>query len=213
MKRYQIIRKIGNGTTSQVYQAEDEEGDIFALKVFSSSSRETDWSGKEETRILKQLHHPNILTIIDYIASPHPTIVMEYIEGDSLEERLHKGGPLHSRDALSLLKTISEAILYAHQKGIFHGDLSPKNVLLKKNDPFHPVICDFGLSQKGTKEGDISALLKIFTLAGGPNPYPINKANPTLASLIRDCKAGLSETPFIPSPKKKNRLSGFFGKS
>ena len=213
MMRYHIIREIGKGTTSQVYQAEDEEGNLFALKVYSTSSRETDWSGKEETRLLKQLHHPNILPIIDYISSPKPTIVMEYIEGDSLEERLHKGGPLHSRDALSLLKTISEAMLYAHQKGIFHGDLSPKNILLKKNDPSQPVICDFGLSQKGTKEGDISALLKIFTLAGGPNPYPIKTANPTLASLIRDCKAGLSETPYISSPKNKKRLFGFFGKS
>jgi|TARA_B100001971_G_C18194462_1_gene540587 serine/threonine protein kinase len=213
MKRYQIIREIGKGTTSQVYQAADDEGNIVALKVFSSSSRETDWSGKEETRLLKQLHHPNILPIIDYISSPKPTIVMEYIEGDSLEERLHKGMPLHSRDALSLLKTISEAMLYVHQKGIVHGDLSPKNILLRKGNPLHPIICDFGLAQKGTKEGDISALLKIFTIAGGTNPYPIKKVYPTLTSLIRDCKAGLSEIPYISPPKNKKRLFGFFGKS
>ena len=212
MKQYHIKRVIGKGTTAQVYQAEDERGNRVALKIFPSS-RETTWLGKEETRLLKQLRHANILTFIDYTATPQPTIAMEYIEGSSLAENLHKNGTLHSRTALSLLKTLAEAMTYAHQKGICHGDLSPKNILLRKGDPLQPVICDFGLSQKGTKEGDITSLIEIFRVAGGQNPYPIKTENPTLNSLIRDCTAGLSETPYLPSKSKKKGIFRFFRKS
>jgi serine/threonine protein kinase len=138
---------------------------------------------------------------------------MEYIDGCSLEARLHKKGPLYGRTALSLLKTLSEAMVHAHSKGVFHGDLSPKNILLRNEDPFQPIICDFGLSQKGTKEADISALLTIYSFVGAQNPFPINTENPTLHSLIRDCTAGLSETPYISKAKSKNHKFRFFGKS
>src|SRR5690606_2307508 len=98
-----------------------------------------------EAQALAGLAHPGLLAVYDFgVLSPQqiPYMITEWLEGQSLEERLGAAGVLPVREAVDLSEAIARAMAHAHERGILHRDLKPSNVVLS---PRGPVVIDFGL--------------------------------------------------------------------
>jgi eukaryotic-like serine/threonine-protein kinase len=146
---YEIVEPLGSGGMGDVYRARDTRLDRqVALKVLApefSEDAERKQRFQREAKTISSLSHPNICTLFD-VGEQEGTdyLVMEYLEGETLAERLTRGAlPL-----TELLKTgiqIGEALGRAHQQGIVHRDLKPGNVMLTKTGAVK--LLDFGLAK------------------------------------------------------------------
>ena len=147
--RYQIERQLGAGAQADVYLAETPEGRTCAVKVLSNP----DQSGtgdvrrfQREARALMSLRHPNIVEILEVDeAEGFNFMALEFLGGGSLEDRLDERGRLSWTDALRLLKSLAEALLHAHARGIYHRDIKPANILFREDGS--AVLTDFGIAQ------------------------------------------------------------------
>ncbi len=146
--RYKLVRLIGAGGMGQVYQATDTRLDrTVAIKVLPSdvaSNPDVRVRFEREARTISQLNHPHICTLYD-VGQENDVdfLVMEYIEGETLAERLEKGAlPLEL--ALQHGIEIADALDKAHRHGIVHRDLKPGNVMLTKSGA---KLLDFGLAK------------------------------------------------------------------
>src|SRR5207302_38613 len=97
----------------------------------------------KEARALAQLSHPNIVAVYDVgEVDDSPFIVMEYLPGGSMKQRIEQAGPLKTGDAVRIAIEVANGLAFAHSKGIVHADLKPSNILFDANDAAK--ICDFG---------------------------------------------------------------------
>lgn len=153
LDQYEILEEIGRGGQAAVYKARDQEtGLVVALKAVVN-----DKSAVEEVRLAVGINHPNVCRIhYTKAAGPFRIIVMEYVRGGSLHERLQRE-PILADEALRLFRRICEGVRAAHARDVLHLDLKPGNVLLRDSE--EPVVCDFGLATisgaapKGGTEG------------------------------------------------------------
>ena len=145
---YKIESLLGEGGMGQVYRATDTRlGRTVAVKVLPASvvgDPERSERFDREARAIASLSHPHICALFD-IGTQDGTkfLVMEYIEGETLEEILARGG-LPSNDSLHLGAQIAGALNAAHAKGILHRDLKPANVVVTTNGA---KVLDFGLAK------------------------------------------------------------------
>src|SRR3989442_12074213 len=158
-----------------VYKARQVSlGRIVAVKMVlfgPLSSPEFVKRFRSEAAAAASLLHPNIVAIHEVgVHQGQQYFAMDYVEGHSLAKLL-ASGPLPARRAASCLKTIAEAIHYAHDRGILHRDLKPSNVLIDAND--QPRVTDFGLARR--LEGD-SELTVTGQVLGSPNYMPPEQA-------------------------------------
>jgi len=145
---YQILSAIGAGGMGEVFKARDTRLDrTVAIKVLSA--HQVDRTGSRErfdreARTIAGLNHPHICTLFD-IGQKDGTdyLVMEYLEGETLAERLKKG-PLPMEQVLQYSIEISDALDKAHRKGITHRDLKPGNIVITKSGT---KLLDFGLAK------------------------------------------------------------------
>lgn len=138
---YEILEKIGAGGMGEVFQARDTRlGRTVALKTTIAR-----FSGHAavEARAIAALNHPNICTLYD--VGPN-YLVLEFVEGETLAERL-RGGPLPPAEVTAYGAQIADALWSAHGKGITHGDLKPRNIMVTRSGV---KILDFGLARIGT---------------------------------------------------------------
>jgi serine/threonine protein kinase len=147
ISHYQIVDKIGEGGMGEVYLAEDSRLDRqVAVKILPADfARDSERRQRfeREARVISTLSHPNICVLHDI--GEHDGrlfLVMEYLEGDNLAERLDKG-PLPSSQVLRIGAEIGEALASAHSAGIVHRDLKPANVVLTASGA---KLLDFGLA-------------------------------------------------------------------
>jgi serine/threonine protein kinase len=144
---YELLAPVGAGGMGEVYRAKDTRLDrTVAVKVLPAglSSPESRQRFEREARTISQLSHPHICALydvghqdgIDYL-------VMEYLEGDTLAERLAKG-PLSLELLLRYGSEIADALEKAHRQGIVHRDLKPGNVMITKSGV---KLLDFGLAK------------------------------------------------------------------
>jgi serine/threonine protein kinase len=145
---YEIGSPLGAGGMGEVYRARDTRLDrTVAIKVLSSQlSANADLKARfeREARAISQLNHPNICTLHDVgCDSGTDYLVMEYLEGESLVDRLRKG-PLPLDQLLKIGCEIADALDKAHRAGIVHRDLKPGNVMLTKSGT---KLLDFGLAK------------------------------------------------------------------
>jgi serine/threonine-protein kinase len=136
---YEILAQIGAGGMGQVYKARDPRLDrTVAIKVSADQYSER---FEREVRAVAALNHPNICTVYD--VGPN-YLVMEYIEGPTLAERI-AAGRIPMAEALPMARQIADALEAAHEKGIVHRDLKPANVKLTGEGKVK--VLDFGLAK------------------------------------------------------------------
>ena len=146
---YRILGKLGEGGMGEVYRARDTRlGREVALKVLHADvARDPDRIARfeREAQSLAALNHPHIGTLfgMDQDGGRH-FLVMELVEGETLEERLARG-PLPSDEALRIVKQVAEALEAAHERGIIHRDLKPANVKVTPDGVVK--VLDFGLAK------------------------------------------------------------------
>jgi eukaryotic-like serine/threonine-protein kinase len=169
LSHYRILSKIGAGGMGEVYLAEDLKlGRRVALKVLTHELTENSerlLRFEREARAASALNHPNILTVYEIGESEGVHfIATEFIEGQSLRQRLRQGA-LKLREVLDLGIQIASAVAAAHEAGIVHRDIKPENIMVRKD---HLVkVLDFGLAklvklgvEELDHEGVTRALLK-----------------------------------------------------
>jgi serine/threonine protein kinase/tetratricopeptide (TPR) repeat protein len=152
--QYQVLSRIGAGGMGVVYRARDTKlGRDIALKVLPaefSSDPESIARAEREARLLASLNHPNIAAIYDLKeCEGNLCLVLEYVEGDTLAERL-KRGALAVNDGLTVCLQIAEALGAAHRAGVIHRDIKPANV--KVTPEGRVKVLDFGLAKAITPE-------------------------------------------------------------
>src|SRR5579864_2347605 len=145
---YEILSAVGTGGMGEVYRARDTRLDrTIAIKVLPAhlaDKPELRERFEREARTVASLNHPHICTLYD-IGHQDGTdyLVMEYLEGETLAERLKKG-PLPLAQVLQYAVEIADALDKAHRKGITHRDLKPGNIMLTKSGA---KLLDFGLAK------------------------------------------------------------------
>ena len=163
---YRLIRAIARGGMGIVYEGQHETLDRrVALKLLLDLKASDDSPLVQrflvEAKESARLNHPNIACVFDVgrDAQGRHFMAMEYLEGETLKDRLKRDGPLPSLDAAELVLALAKAVDYAHQQGILHRDLKPSNVLVTHAG--EPKLLDFGLaknleqSQGLTKTGEV----------------------------------------------------------
>ena len=148
--KYEVIGELGEGGMGRVYKAVDNElGRIVAVKVLRSTDPFEANRFRGEAEMIAALDHPNIIKVFDIATSPdeRPYIVLEYLEGGSLDRELG-GQPQEPRRAAEMTETLARAVHFAHQKDIIHRDLKPANVLRAKDKDKTLKLTDFGLAKE-----------------------------------------------------------------
>jgi serine/threonine protein kinase/outer membrane protein assembly factor BamB len=148
--QYQIVDEISRGGVGIIYKARQPDLDrLVALKVLQGgalASTEAVQRFLQEAKAAAKLQHPNIVPIHDFgVHDGQHYFTMDFIEGRSLADML-ACGPIPARDALEIVRQVSEALRYAHEHGIVHRDIKPGNILI---DPAGNVkVTDFGLAKE-----------------------------------------------------------------
>ena len=158
LSHYRITAKLGEGGMGEVFLAQDTSLDRrVAIKVLAEALRQDDSARQRllrEARLAAALDHPYICSIHELLdVGGTSCIVMEYVEGQTLRERL-AAGALPRTDALRIGLEIAEALEKAHQRGIIHRDLKPANVMLTPEG--HVKVMDFGLARQSGQAGGTS---------------------------------------------------------
>ncbi|MBN1993356.1 MAG: protein kinase [Anaerolineae bacterium] len=152
--KYRITEFLGRGAMAEVYRAYQPtlERDVAIKIIHPHLSADPQFIERfqHEARIVAGLRHPGIVQVYDFdVEEGACYMVIEYVAGESLKERLlnlhQRGRRLPLTDALLLFRLVVGAVAYAHQQGVIHRDLKPANVLLTRDG--QPVLTDFGLSK------------------------------------------------------------------
>jgi tRNA A-37 threonylcarbamoyl transferase component Bud32 len=156
---YVIREQIGQGGMGAVYQAEHETlRRRVAIKVLTPPKDDT--QGKltverflREARAAAALDHPNIVRIHDIARQGEVHyLVMEYVDGQTLDQLIEKGGPVTPSRAVGYIAQAAAGLQHAHEKGFVHRDIKPANLILSKDGTVK--ILDMGLARSFTTEGD-----------------------------------------------------------
>lgn len=145
VSNYRILDQLGEGGMGVVYLAEHTTlGKRVAMKFLSTTTKEYRARFLREARAVSSLTHPNIATVFDYgeTAEGQPYIVMELIEGETLNDKL-RAGSLPLPEAVRIVSYIAEALGEAHRRGVVHRDVKPSNVVITERGQVK--VLDFGL--------------------------------------------------------------------
>lgn len=164
--RFRITKALGRGAQGAVFLAHDPSLDRpVAIKLVGEIPKlqNTGQAVSQQARNLAQLRHPNIIAIYESGQFHNFTyLVFEYLEGVPLREELTQRGALPLADAYSTMSQVTDAMAYAHAKGIVHLDLNPNNIM--RDESGKPRVMDFDLSRKIGQHEDVK-------LIAGTIPY------------------------------------------
>jgi Tol biopolymer transport system component/predicted Ser/Thr protein kinase len=178
---YEIVAPIGAGGMGEVYKARDTRLDrTVAIKV---SREQFSQRFEREARSVAALNHPNICTLFD--VGPN-YLVMELIEGPTLDERI-KQGAIPLEESLNIARQIADALEAAHEKGIVHRDLKPANVKIKPDGVVK--VLDFGLAK-----------------VGGTPTAPPTSDSPTLTMGVSEAGMILGTAAYMSPEQARGRL-------
>jgi class 3 adenylate cyclase len=156
----EVLRLLGRGSMASVFLARESAlRRLVALKVLSPQVARTANARQRferEGQAVASIIHPNVVTVyhVDRLSDATPFLVMQYVKGASLEERLVANGPLEMAEVRRVLADLASALAAAHQRGIIHRDVRPANVLWDEESN-HVLLTDFGLAyilSTGTEE-------------------------------------------------------------
>ncbi|MFV1958208.1 MAG: protein kinase [Planctomycetota bacterium] len=153
---YSIVERIGGGAMGTVYKAIHRGlGKPVAIKILRRDlARDPVQTERlrEEAKILASLDHPNIVRALDAGESAgFPFVVMEYVEGESLKDRVARRGPFREVEALRIVRAIADALERARRMGVVHRDVKPGNIVLSRQGV--PKLMDLGLAKGPVDQG------------------------------------------------------------
>ena len=163
--RYTVEDTIGQGGMAMVWRVRHNElGSVHALKILLMGALAVRDRLVQEGRVQAALRHPNLVAVTDLVVlqGGNPGLIMEYVQGPSLERRLEEG-PLSLEQVDVLAEGIFAGVEEAHRHELVHRDLKPANILLEPGDgTYVPKVADFGLAKllddgggvgRGTRSG------------------------------------------------------------
>ena len=165
---YAVLSPLGAGGMGEVYRASDTRLDrIVALKILPrdvSDHPARRQRFEREARAIASLSHPHICTLYDVgEADGALFLVMEYLEGETLAQRLRRGA-LPLQDVLRYAIEIADALEHAHRDGIIHRDLKPANIMLTRSGA---KLLDFGLAKALAPAGETGSGLRAMSASAG----------------------------------------------
>jgi serine/threonine protein kinase/formylglycine-generating enzyme required for sulfatase activity/Leucine-rich repeat (LRR) protein len=167
LEHYEALQVLGRGAFGIVLRAFDEVLQrVVAIKVMAPQLAATSPARKRflrEARSSAQVRHENVVQVYDVKEKPLPFLVMEYIPGETLQERLDRIGPLEVPEVLQIGRQIAEGLAAAHAKDLIHRDIKPGNILLE-GDQHKAKITDFGLA----RAADDASMTQSGMIAGTP---------------------------------------------
>jgi non-specific serine/threonine protein kinase len=160
--KYRVIREVGRGATATVYLAEDPRrpGERLAIKLIPFGDKEKDegkWTRRlmklmrTEWQVVQKLDHPNIIKIFEtVIEENHAYLVMEFIDGTTLEPYCSFDRLLPLHRTVGIIFKCAMALDYAYRMGVVHRDIKPANIMIDDHD--NVKITDFGLALNVSKK-------------------------------------------------------------
>jgi serine/threonine-protein kinase len=178
--RYRLDELLGRGGMSEVWCADDQElGRRVAIKLLAPDADTARFV--REARAFASLAHPNVTQLYDYGEEDgRPYMVLEYVPGGTLEDRLSAGRPLPDDDAFAIAAGIASGLAHAHSRGVVHRDLKPSNVLF--DDEERPKLADFGIARLAVGEGTLTEAGTVLGTAAYISPEQASGAPATAAS-------------------------------
>jgi serine/threonine protein kinase len=154
--RYRLEAKLGSGGMSTVYLARDEVLDrpVAVKLMHQEMTRHEDQLERfnQEARAVAKLSNPNIVAVIDAGEDGgRPYIVLEYIQGETLKQRISRVGALDVTEALAYGVEVAQGLSVAHERQIVHRDVKPQNVLIDATG--RAKLTDFGIARQLNDEG------------------------------------------------------------
>lgn len=175
---YRLIEFVGAGGMGEVYRATDQRtGTVVAVKILTGARASAPLRARfrNEARIHAELDHPNIARMLEYLEHEGtPAIVMEFVDGETLEQRIRRTGPIPVMEAVAWATALVEAVAYLHRRTIVHRDIKSTNVKVSGDGVIK--LLDFGIA-KGpgspalTADGSVIGTLQALApeqLAGSP---------------------------------------------
>jgi serine/threonine protein kinase len=165
---YKIIDKIGSGGMATVYKAYQSRVNRYvALKVLHKmflDDKNFTARFEREAQIVGRLDHPNIVPVYDYdVDNQQPYLVMKYVEGQTLKEHT-QNEPLSLQEIRHVMRSICDALTYAHDQNVLHRDIKPSNIMIANDGTVY--ITDFGLARMA-HQGE--STLSVDTMLGTPH--------------------------------------------
>ena len=208
LERYKPLAHLGEGVSGSVYLARDRLlNKKVALKVLTYFDPEKLVSFQDEARATSKMKHETIVALLDFGITKNntPYMVMEYLQGETLESVLSREKRLDLSTCQKLFGQLASGLALAHKKEIFHRDLNLRNfILIPQGDSFQVKIIDFGLASWRKPDGGQSDENQT-NLVGTPlfmspdqglgKPYDARSEIYSLACILYNCLTG--EPPFV----------------
>lgn len=150
-ENYELLRELGRGGMGSVWLARQVNLRREVAVKFVLGPEEAARRFEREAKIMAELTHPNLVGVIDSgVDSGRAYIVLEFVDGESLEHRLQREGKLPESVALPICEQVLGALTFIHQQGVLHRDIKPGNVLLGRDGTAK--LSDFGLARWTDRE-------------------------------------------------------------
>src|SRR5262249_37793477 len=132
---YEILAIVGEGAIGTVYKARDlRHGRMVAIKGMAPRWKDNPVflrRFEHEFTAAQLVRHPNIVQALAYQGTGGmPYLVMEFVEGDSLGEKIDRDGPLPQQEAIQVILQVCQGLHWVHKQGIIHRDIKPDNILI-----------------------------------------------------------------------------------
>ena len=165
---YDVLEVLGKGGFGIVFRAFDDVLQrVVAIKVLAPALAVTSPARKRflrEARSSARVRHENLVQVYAVEEKPLPYLVMEFIPGETLQQRLDRIGPLEVPEAVRIGRQIAEGLAAAHEAGLIHRDIKPGNTLIERGPQERVKITDFGLA----RTADDASLTTSGVMAGTP---------------------------------------------
>ena len=168
MAHYEILSVLGQGAFGIVFKAFDEKlHRLVAIKVMNPQLASTSPPRKRflrEARAAAAIRHENVVQVYSVEEQPLPYLVMEFIDGQTLNDKLNGSGPLETPEVLHIGRQIASGLAAAQTMGLIHRDIKPANILLEQSSEQRVKISDFGLA----RAADDASMTRTGVISGTP---------------------------------------------
>jgi len=176
-ERFEIIEKLGEGGMGTVYKVRDKRLNVtLAIKILHeelAKNQDNVQRFEQEIKASLNMTHPNLLAVYEQGVTPSgaPYLVMDYVDGQSLDHLIHNELFIHPQRLLDIFIQIAEALEHAHNKGVIHRDIKPSNIIISKTPDGNDLVklLDFGIAKILPFSGiDVQALTQTGDIFGSP---------------------------------------------